>query len=133
MGKHPQNSFRRLMIVGHNESQARRQPARLRWWGPRRPVIVSRNREANRPTREQWNALRMAVMPTLSRGLWFEVIAWLVSFVRSHWFTRKRKGPAVVLPFRRSGMALDFVAKKASGSVSWSSDREFASKEGGRA
>jgi hypothetical protein len=83
----------------------------------------------------------MAVMPTLSRGLWIEVMTWIVNFVRAYFFTRKRsERGAVVLPFRRNGVMAPrfyqplveegFVSKKANGSVRWESDR--APVEGGR-
>jgi hypothetical protein len=85
----------------------------------------------------------MAVMPTLSRGLWLEVIAWIVNFVRAYFVTRKRpEGGAVVLPFRRNAAMAPrfyrpvveegFVSKKANGSVRWNSDRKVAPVEGGR-
>jgi len=75
----------------------------------------------------------MAVMPTLSRGMWFEALAWIWSFVRSY-FARpaERKRGAVVLSFRRATAKEAFVTKKASGSVCWNNDREAAPQEGGR-
>jgi hypothetical protein len=74
----------------------------------------------------------MAVMPTISRGLWVEALAWSWNFLRSYFVARKnQKRGAVVLSFRRQA-GLNFVAKKASGSVRWSSDRGIAPKEGGR-
>jgi hypothetical protein len=80
----------------------------------------------------------MAVMPTLSRGLWLEAMAWVANFVRGYFVARpKRQRGAVVLSFRRRAFRRpwaeeDFVSKKASGSVCWSSDREVAPQEGGR-
>jgi hypothetical protein len=85
----------------------------------------------------------MAVMPTLSRGLWLVVVAWIVNFVRAYFFTRKKsERGAVVLPFRRTGamasgfdrppVQQEFVSKKANGSVGWNSDRGVAPVEGGR-
>jgi hypothetical protein len=76
----------------------------------------------------------MAVMPTLSRGMWFEALAWIWNFVRSY-FARpaERKRGAVVLSFRRTAAKQAFVTKKASGSVCWDNDREAAApREGGR-
>jgi len=75
----------------------------------------------------------MAVMPTLSRGMWFEALAWIWSFACSY-FARpaERKRGAVVLSFRRAAAKEAFVTKKASGSVCWNNDREAAPQEGGR-
>ena len=42
----------------------------------------------------------MAVMPTLSRGMWIEAMAWLRDFLRSYFAAGSRRGPAVVLSFR---------------------------------
>ena len=85
----------------------------------------------------------MAVMPTLSRGMWIEAMTWIVNFVRAYFLTRKRsERGAVVLPFRRNAAMAprfyrppveeEFVSKKANGSVRWHSDREVAPLEGGR-
>jgi hypothetical protein len=141
MGKHPQNRFRRLVIVGSTDKK-QCQPG-PRWWGPRRPSSAGLNQEAqtNQATRAQFRSLRMAVMPTLSRGLWIEVMTWIVNFVRSYFVPRTRpERGAVVLPFRRNAaMALrfyrprveeGFASKKANGSVRWNSDR--TPLEGGR-
>src|ERR1700728_3027346 len=103
MGKHPQNRFRKLVIVGSNNKKQHRPGPR--WWGPRRTGRAGLNQEAqtNRVTRAQFRSLRMAVMPTLSRGLWLEAMAWIVNFVRSYFVARRRpERGAVVLPFRRS-------------------------------
>jgi hypothetical protein len=84
-------------------------------------------------TQAQFRSLRMAVMPTLSRGMWREALAWIWNFVRSY-FARpaERKRGAVVLSFRRARAKEAFVTKKASGSVCWNNDREAAPQEGGR-
>jgi hypothetical protein len=75
----------------------------------------------------------MAIMPTLSRGLWREALAWIWSFVRSYFAPpAERKHGAVVLSFRRAAAKESFVTKKASGSVCWNNDREAAPREGGR-
>jgi hypothetical protein len=75
----------------------------------------------------------MAVMPTISRGLWIEALAWSWNFLRSYFATGKNGKPrgAVVLSFRRQP-GRNLVTKKASGSVRWSSDCEVAPQEGGR-
>ena len=75
----------------------------------------------------------MAVLPTLSRGMWFEALAWIWNHVCSY-FARpvERKRAAVVLSFRRGAAKDAFVTKKASGSVCWNNDREAAPQEGGR-
>jgi hypothetical protein len=148
MSKHPQNRFRRLAIVGPTEKKPLPQPAGQRWWGPRRPSAVRLNAESqNAQAREQFRSIRMAVMPTLSRGMWLEAMAsigrWIADFVRSYFVTRKdRERSAVVLSFRRRASLASgfrrpvleegFVSKKANGSVRWNSDREVAPQEGGR-
>ena len=140
MGKHPQNRFRKLVIVG-STNKKQHQPG-PRWWGPRRAGL-NQETPTDHSTRAQFRSLRMAVMPTLSRGLWLEVVAWIVNFVRAYFFTRrKRERSAVVLPFRRNAAMAprfyrppveeEFVSKKANGSVRWHSDREVAPLEGGR-
>jgi hypothetical protein len=75
----------------------------------------------------------MTVMPTLSRGMWFEALAWICNFVRSY-FARpaEPKRGAVILSFRRTAAKDAFVTKKASGSVRWNNDCEAAPQEGGR-
>jgi hypothetical protein len=142
MGKHPQNRFRKLVIVGSTDKK-QHQPG-PRWWGPRRTGGgLNQETQTNQATREHFRSLRMAVMPTLSRGLWIEVMAWIVNFVRVYFVTRKRpERGAIVLPFRRSAAMASrfyrppveegFVSKKANGSVRWNSDREVAPLEGGR-
>ena len=42
----------------------------------------------------------MAVMPTLTRGMWIEAIAWLRSSALLFVAGSARRGPAVVLSFR---------------------------------
>jgi hypothetical protein len=139
MGKHPQDRFRRLAIVGRTEKKLRRQPAAgQRWWGPKRPKIHATAQE-----KEELKSLRMAVMPTLSRGMWIEALAWLGNMVRSYFVAgpSRRRG-AVVLSFRSHAARMHgfrrviadeaFVSKKANGSVRWSSDRDVAPQEGGR-
>ena len=132
MSKHPQNRFRRLVIVGPTDKEPRPRSSGSRWWGPQRPKAVRNNQEPQ-TTQAQFRTLRMAVMPTLSRGMWFEALAWIWSFVRSY-FARpaERKRGAVVLSFRRAAAKDAFVTKKASRSVCWNNDREAAPQEGGR-
>jgi hypothetical protein len=100
--------------------------------GPKRPSGVHPDQEAQ-AARAQFKSIRMAVMPTLSRGMWFEALAWIWSFVRSYFApaTRQKRG-AVILSFRRAAARDAFVTKKASGSVCWNNDREATSQEGGR-
>jgi hypothetical protein len=139
MGKHPQDRFRRLAIVSPTGSKPQQRPAAgLRWWGPKRADMQQATHQ-----KEQFQSLRMAVMPTLSRGMWIEAMAWIKDFVCSY----LRGGPArrpgaVVLSFRSdAGRAKsfrrmmadeEFVSKKANGSVGWNSDCEVAPREGGR-
>ena len=132
MSKHPQNRFRRLVIVGPADNKTRPDSSGPRWWGTQRPRIVRTNQESQ-TTRAQFRSLRMAVMPTLSRGMWREALAWIWNFVRSY-FARpaERKRGAVVLSFRRAAAKEAFVTKKASGRVRWNNDREAAPQEGGR-
>jgi hypothetical protein len=97
--------------------------------------VVGLNQEAQttQTTRAQFKSIRMAVMPTLSRGMWCEVLAWIWNLVRSYFApATERKRGAVVLSFRRVAAKEKFVTKKASGSVRWNNDREVAPQEGGR-
>ena len=139
MGKHPQERFRRLAIVSPAESKPQQHStAAQRWWGPGRPGIQQTIQE-----KEQFQSLRMAVMPTLSRGMWIEAMAWIRDFVRGY-FRRgaARRQGAVVLSFRNDGVRAqsfrrlkvedEFVGKKANSSVRWNTDREVAPQEGGR-
>jgi hypothetical protein len=132
MSKHPQNRLRRLAIVEPANSKPRQQSAGPRWWGPKRPSGVHPDQEAQ-AARAQFKSIRMAVMPTLSRGMWCEALAWIWNFVRSYFApaTRQKRG-AVILSFRRAAARDAFVTKKASGSVCWNNDREATSQEGGR-
>jgi hypothetical protein len=85
----------------------------------------------------------MAVMPTLSRNLWFVAIAWIWNFLRGYFVSgAERKRGADVLSFRRpAGLATRFrrgmveksvPAKKPSGNVRWHSEFEVTPQEGGR-
>jgi hypothetical protein len=132
MSKHPQNRFRRLVIVSPTDKEPRRHSSGPRWWGLQRPKAEPISQESQ-TNQAQFRSLRMAVMPTLSRGMWFEALAWIWSFVSSY-FSRpaERKRGAVVLSFRRAAAREAFVTKKASGSVCWNNDREAAPQEGGR-
>ncbi|HTZ58533.1 MAG TPA: hypothetical protein VMB49_10570 [Acidobacteriaceae bacterium] len=127
MGKYPQNRFRRLVLVGPSGNKRQPFSSAPRWWG--KPPL-NHEKPATRPTREQFKALRMAVMPTLSRGMWLEAMSSVVKFVRSYFVAPRRQRTAVVLAFRRPWEKDAFVTKKASSSVCWSNDQ--ASQEGGR-
>jgi hypothetical protein len=131
MSKHPQNRLHRLVIVGPTDKNPRPLSSGPRWWGPKRTGAVPIKQESQ-TYQAQFRSLRMAVMPTLSRGMWFEALAWIWNFVRSY-FARpaERKRGAVVLSFRRAAKEA-FATKKASGSVCWNDDREAAPREGGR-
>jgi hypothetical protein len=132
MSKHPQNRFRRLVIVGPADKKSRPRSSGPRWWGSQRPEVVRIHRESQ-TAQTQFRSLRMAVMPTLSRGMWREALAWIWSFVRSYFAAPvERKRGAVVLSFRRVAAKDSFATKKASGSVCWNDDREAAPREGGR-
>jgi hypothetical protein len=138
MSKHPQHRFPRLAIVGPTDKKPHKQFAVLPWWGPRRSADFSLN-QASQVT----HGTRMAVMPTLSRSVWFRAMAWIWNFLREYFVdsTSQQRG-AVVLSFRRHAtrarslrVALaeeSFVSKKSNGSVRWNSDREVAPQEGGR-
>jgi hypothetical protein len=92
-----------------------------------------RTSQESQGTPAQFRSLRMAVMPTLSRGMWREALAWIWNFVRSYFAPpAERKRGGVVLSFRRAAAKEAFVTKKASGSVCWNNDREAAPQEGGR-
>jgi hypothetical protein len=139
MGKHPQDRLRRLAIVGPADSKPQQQSAAgQRWWGPKRPGIHETTRE-----KAQFKSLRMAVMPTLSRGMWIEAMAWLIDFLRGYFVAGgSRRQRAVVLSFRSHALRAhafrraeaddQFVGKKANGSVRWNNDRGVAPQEGGR-
>ena len=130
MSKHPQNRLRRLAIVEPTDNPPRPLSSASPWWGPRRSGPIE---QESQTYQAQFRSLRMAVMPTLSRGMWFEALAWIWNFVRSC-FARpaERKRGAVVLSFRRAAAKEAFATKKASGSVCWNDDREAAPREGGR-
>jgi hypothetical protein len=133
MGKHPQNRYRRLVLVGPDEQQPQRVSAASLWGGASHPTA--------KPTGAQLKALRMAVMPTFSRGIWLEAVSAMTKFVRNYFSTpRKQQRGAVVLSFRRHGFPrpwvekveeTGYVTKKANAGVCWSSDQ--TPREGGRA
>jgi hypothetical protein len=137
MSKHQQNRFPRLAIVGPTEKPAGQQPPGPRWWGPQR----SRLKQATHTTRMPSQAIRMAVMPTLSRNLWFAAVGRMWSFLRSYFVTgpERRRG-AAVLSFRRDAGAgfrrvisqESFASKKRNGNVRWNNDCGVAPQEGGR-
>jgi hypothetical protein len=132
MSKHPQNRFRRLVVVGPTDNKNRPHSGGPRWWGPQRPGIVRINQESQ-AAQAQFRSLRMAVMPTLSRGMWRVALVWIWNFLRSYFAPpAQRKRSAVILSFRRAAAKDAFVTKKASGSVCWNNDREAAPQEGGR-
>jgi hypothetical protein len=139
MSKRQQNRFPRLAIVGPTEKRPTQQPPGPRWWGPQR----SRLKQATQATRMPSQAIRMAVMPTLSRNLWFAAIARVWNFARSYFVTgtEPRRGAAVLLFRRDAGPAAgfrrvisqeSFASKKANGNVRWNNDCGVAPQEGGR-
>jgi hypothetical protein len=133
MGKRPQSRFRRLVLVGPSE-QPRHHFLHSSHWGDAHTPAVS-------STRAEFKALRMAVMPTFSRGIWLEALSAMGKFVRSYFHNQPRqKRGAVILSFRRPGFRgpqfqpgseTGYVTKKASTGVCWNSDQ--TPKEGGRA
>jgi hypothetical protein len=142
MSNHQQNRFPRLAIVGPTEKRPGHQTDGLRWWGPQRSRGVSLD-QATQTTRMPSRAIRMAVMPTLSRNLWFTVLARTWNIVRSYFVTgTERRHGAAVLSFRRhAGPAAafrrvvaqgHFAGKKPNGTVRWNSECEAAPQEGGR-
>lgn len=132
MSKHPQNRLHGLVIVGPTAKKPRPLSSGPRWWGPQRPGAVPIKQESQ-TYQAQFRSLRMAVMPTLSRGMWFEALAWIWNFVRSYFpGPAERRRGAVILSFRRAAAKEAFATKKASGSVCWNNDREAAPREGGR-
>jgi hypothetical protein len=130
MGKYPQNRFRRLVLVGSCEQSRQPATASSRWAGV----------PPAQPTRAQLKALRMAVMPTFSRGIWIEALSAMSRFIR----TRLGGQPAqprgaVVLSFRRSALLRpwrqpaaesNYGSKKGNGRVHWTGDQ--TTQEGGR-
>jgi hypothetical protein len=142
MSKHQQHRFPRLAIVGPTEKRSEQQTAGLQWWGPRRTRGFSLE-QATYTTQMPSRAIRMAVMPTLSRNLWFVVIARTWNVLRSYFVTgTERRRGAAVLSFRRNvGTAAalrrataqaEFASKKPNGNVGWNSDCEATSQKGGR-
>jgi hypothetical protein len=137
MSKHQQHRFPRLAIVGPTEKRPTQQPPGPRWWGPQRTRGFSLKQATHMPSR----AIRMAVMPTLSRNLWFAAFARVWNFLRSYFDTgTERRRGAAVLSFRRHAgpgfrrvMAQEsFASKKPSGNVRWNSECGVAPQEGGR-
>ena len=136
MSMHPQNRFRRLVVVGPAGKKTQPLSSGPRWWGPKkrlRAVCIHQESQELQTAQAQFRSLRMAVMPTLSRGMWREALAWFWNFLGSY-FARpaERKRGAVILSFRRAPANAALVTKKASGSVCWNNDREAAPQEGGR-
>jgi hypothetical protein len=139
MGKHTQDRIRRLAIVGPADGKPQKQlAAGQRWWGPARPDIQEVIRE-----KAQFRSLRMAVMPTFSRGMWIEAMVCLRDSLRKYFVAGgSRPQRAVVLSFRSHALRArafrssdageQFAGKKASGSVRWNSDHGVAPQEGGR-
>jgi hypothetical protein len=142
MSKYQQNRFPRLAIVGPTEKRTNQQPSGARWWGPQRSRGFNL-KQATGTNRMPSQAIRMAVMPTLSRNLWFAAIGRVWNFARSYFATgsEPRRG-AAVLSFRRpAGLAADFrrgisqesfASKKPSGNIRWNNDCGVAPQEGGR-
>ena len=137
MSKHQQNRFPRLAIVGPTEKRPTHQAPGPRWWGPQRSRGFSLKQTAQMPS----HAIRMAVMPTLSRNLWFAAMARIWNFLRSYFVTEtERRRGAAVLSFRRHAgpgirrvMAQEsFASKKPNGNVGWSRDCGATPQEGGR-
>lgn len=142
MSKHQQHRFPRLAIVGPTEKGSEQQTAGLQWWGPRHSRGLSLQ-QATYTTQIPPRAIRMAVMPTLSRNLWFVVIARTWNILCSYFATRTERRPgASVLSFRRNvGTAAafrrataqaDYASKKPNGNVGWNSDCEATPQKGGR-
>jgi hypothetical protein len=142
MNKHQHDRFPRLAIVGPTDGKPRQQPAGLPWWGPQRSRNLSL-KQATQTAQVPCHEIRMAVMPTLSRNLWFAAIAWIWNFLRGYFATgaERRRGadvlsfrrPAGLSPgFRRAMGEQSFPGKKPNGNVRWHSECEVAPQEGGR-
>ncbi len=142
MNKHQHDRFPRLAIVGPTDRKPRQQAAGLPWWGPQRSRNLSL-KQAAQTAQVPCHEIRMAVMPTLSRNLWFVAIAWIWNFLRGYFVTgAERRRSAAVLSFRRpAGLAPgfrramgeeSFASKKPNGNVRWHSECEVAPQEGGR-
>jgi hypothetical protein len=137
MNKRQQDRFPRLAIVGPPDRKPRQVPAGSPWWGPQRSQNLSLKQAAQMPCQ----AVRMAVMPTLSRNVWFAALAWLWNFLRSYFVTKRRRGAAVLSfrrpvglspSFRRAMGEENFANKKPNGNVGWHSECQVAPQEGGR-
>jgi hypothetical protein len=142
MSKHQHNRFPRLAIVGPTEKPATQQPPGPRWWGPQSSRSLNL-KQATQATRMPSQAIRMAVMPTLSRNLWFLAMGRIWNFLRSYFVTgpERRRGAAVLLfrrdagagaGFRRVISQERFASKKPNGNLRWNNDCGVAPQEGGR-
>ncbi len=126
MSKNPQAP--RLSIVGSSHKKLR--PVGTQWWGPKRPRNLSLPNEPAQKLHAPSPSLRMAVMPTLSRNLWFAVMVRIFHFIRDYFVTgTARQRGAVILSFRHRAAQ---PRKKSSGSVYWHRDQGVAPQEGGR-
>jgi hypothetical protein len=139
MSNHQQNRFPRLAIVGPTEKRPGQQPAGLRWWGPERSRGLSLE-QAAQTTHMPSRAIRMAVMPTLSRNLWFAVLARTWNIVRSYFVTgtERRRGAAVLsfrrhagpaAAFRRVAAQENFASKKPNGTVGIANVKQHLRRE----
>ena len=128
MNKYPQDRFPRLSIVGSTNKKLR--PAGTQWWGPKRPCELSLQNEPAQKVQVPSQSIRMAVMPALSRNVWFAAIVRICHFIRDYFVTgaAQQRG-AEILSFRRHAAQ---ARKKSSGSVYWHSEQEVAPQEGGR-
>jgi hypothetical protein len=140
MSKHQQNRFPRLAIVGPTEKTPNQRPPGPRWWGPQRsrPFTLSK---ATQTIPMPSHAIRMAVLPTLSRNLCFAAMARMWDFLRGYFVTERRRRAAVLSfprhaasapAFRRVMMPESFGSRKSNGNVRWNNDCEAAPQEGGR-
>jgi hypothetical protein len=122
MSKYPHDRFPRLAIVTPTNKKLRQESAGKQWWGPQRPP-------ASMKIQTPSQSIRMTVMPTLSRNLWFAAIASISQFIRGYFVSGTARQRGAVLSFRRHAAQ---VRKKSSGSVGWHSTQEAAPQEGGR-
>jgi hypothetical protein len=143
MGKKPQNSFRRLIMVGSNYRKPRRQAAAARWWGPKH----TRDINLNQTTQAAPVSMRMVFMPAPSRyraalaaiaKIWRFLLAMLAAGELERPcaavlpFRRPERGATPVRRFRHVPLEERVASAKPSGSVRWDSYRAAARQEGGK-
>jgi hypothetical protein len=141
MNKQPQNTFRRLMIVGSTDRKPRPQPSGAWWWDPEplhRPSPAQATSAAPEP-------IRMVPAPS-RRQVWLATRTRIWKFLRAIFavgetgqrgaavlsFRRYQRHAAQAQGVRRVAAEECVASKKPNSSVPWSGYRATARQEGGR-